>query len=489
MSTTMSRTVKDRKTMHFFIAIFLDIVISVFVPATNGLTPVGVRAIGAAVATVYLWTFVATDWTSILSGVLFAVAGVMPFETLLKTGVTPVLLIITMSAITIPLSRTGFIARVINWFITRKIVKGRPWLFFALYFAAIYLIGCFLDVAAACLIALPVAKEICHELGYEDDSKFATVMYLGIIWYSMWGYAATPIAHTVAIIVMQLVETYTGVAMSMLDYMVVGIPGTVILGILSFFVFRFIVRPDVSKFMNYDPEKRSKTFSKKLSRGERNAVIIFCLIIFMFLFPDIFRNILPEAAAFISGLTINAPAVAGIAAMYIIRDENNERLLDFSKVTNQIPWGAALLVMGMFVVAPCLTADSTGIKTWFANILSPITNNMTTWILLALVVAIFCAVFTNFMSCNAIANIAFSLVAPIAIGLAPVVNVYALALVVAIAANIGIMTPAASAASAVVLGSGASTKYAMKYGAMMIPIGVVVCLFVVYPLAALVFPI
>ena len=123
-----------------------------------------------------------------------------------------------------------------------------------------------------------------------------------------------------------------------------------------------------------------------------------------------------------------------------------------------------------------------------ANILSPITNNMTTWVLLALVVAVFCTVFTNFMSCNAIANIAFSLVAPIAIGLAPVVNVYALALVVAIAANVGIMTPAASAASAVVLGSGASTKYAMKYGAVMVPVGVIVCLLVVYPLAAVVFP-
>ena len=113
---------------------------------------------------------------------------------------------------------------------------------------------------------------------------------------------------------------------------------------------------------------------------------------------------------------------------------------------------------------------------------------MTTWILLTLVVAAFCTVFTNFMSCNAIANIAFSLVAPIAIGLAPVVNVYALALVVAIAANIGIMTPAASAASAVVLGSGASPSHAMKYGAVMIPVAIAVCMLVVYPLAALVFP-
>ena len=160
---------KDKKAIHFFIAIALDLLISFLLPAANGLTDVGVRTIGAAVATVYLWTFVATDWTSLLSVLLFAVAGVMPFATLLTTGATPVLLIITMSAITIPLSKTGFIARVINWFITRRVVKGRPWLFFALYFTAIYVIGCFLDVAAACLTAIPVAKEICREMGYEDD--------------------------------------------------------------------------------------------------------------------------------------------------------------------------------------------------------------------------------------------------------------------------------------------------------------------------------
>ena len=52
--------VKDKKVMHFFIAIILDILISVLIPAGNGLTDIGVRAIGAAVATVYLWTFVAT---------------------------------------------------------------------------------------------------------------------------------------------------------------------------------------------------------------------------------------------------------------------------------------------------------------------------------------------------------------------------------------------------------------------------------------------
>lgn len=129
--------------MHFFIAIILDLLISVLIPAGNGLTDIGVRAIGAAVATVYLWTFVATDWTSILSVLLFAVAGVMPFGKLLTTGAVPVLLIIVMSAVTIPLSRTGFISRVINWAVTRKFLKGRPWLFFAFYFAAIYVIGCF----------------------------------------------------------------------------------------------------------------------------------------------------------------------------------------------------------------------------------------------------------------------------------------------------------------------------------------------------------
>lgn len=217
-------------------------------------------------------------------------------------------------------------------------------------------------------------------------------------------------------------------------------------------------------------------------------MIIFCLIILGILFPDICRGFLPEAAAFVSGLTINAPAVVGISLLYIFKDENGERLLDFSKSIHEIPWGAALLVMGMFVVAPCLTAENTGIPVWIANVLSPLTANMTSWIPIVLLVAAFCTIFTNFMSCNAIANIAFSLIAPIAVALSPMVSVTALAMVVAIAANIGIMTPAASAASAIVLGSGASRSHAMKYGAVMIPIAVILCLAVVYPLGVILLP-
>ena len=113
---------------------------------------------------------------------------------------------------------------------------------------------------------------------------------------------------------------------------------------------------------------------------------------------------------------------------------------------------------------------------------------MTSWIPLVLIVSIFCTVLTNFMSCNAVANIAFSLIAPIAVALEPMVSVTALAIVVAIAANIGIMTPAASAASAIVLGSGASLKHAMKYGAVMIPVSVLLCMGIVYPLSTAILP-
>lgn len=479
---------KDKKSIHFLISIALFILISFIVPASNGLTEIGVRAIGAAVATVYMWTFVGVDWTSILSALLFAIAGVMPFASLLTTGAVPIMLIITMSAITIPLSKTGVIARLINWFVSRKFLRGRPWLFIAFFFAAVYIIGCVMDVAACCLIALPVAKELCKEIGYEDDTKFASTLYMGVIWYSMWGYAATPIAHTVAIIIMGLIESTTGTAISMFDFMAVGIPSTMVLGILSFLVFRFVVRPDVSKFVDYDPASRAAKFSPQISKGERNAVVVFLLVIFTILFPDMFGSILPEAAAWVSGLTVVAPAVAGIAILYVVTDEHGERLLDFSKSINEIPWGAALLVMGMFVVAPCLTAENTGISVWIANLLTPITSTMTSWLPLVLIVAAFSAIFTNLMSCNAVANIAFALAAPIAVALSPMVNVVALGVVVAIAANIGIMTPAASAASAIVLGSGASASHAIKYGAVMVPISIVLCLVMVYPLAVLVFP-
>ena len=479
---------KDKKTMHVIIALVLDLAISLLLPPVNGLTPVGVRVIGAAVATVWLWSFVGVDWTSLLSILLFAITGVGSFGSLFTVGATPMLMLVTMSAVTIPLSRTGYIARIINWFVTRKFLKGKPWAFFAFFYAAVYIIGCFLDCGACCLIAMPVARELIDEIGYEHDSKFASCLYMGIIWFAMWGYAATPIAHTVAIVLMGLVSASTGIPMSMFDFMKVGVPSTIILGVLSFLVVRFIVRPDVSKYVNYDPEARGQRVSKQMSKGEKRALTIFLVMVFVILFPDLFKNLWPAGAAFISGLTINGPAVAAIAVMFLVKDENGDRLLDFTKEVKNLPWTGVFLVMGMFVMAPSLSNAATGMPVWINNVLNPLTSNMTSWVPLTLIVTAFCCIFTNFMSCNAIANIAYALIAPIALALAPVVNLNALTIVIAIAANVGIMTPAASVPAAIVLGADAHRGHAFKYGAALIPIGILVCMFITYPLANVVCP-
>ena len=95
--------------------------------------------------------------------------------------------------------------------------------------------------------------------------------------------------------------------------MMVGIPSTIVLGVLSFLVLRFIVRPDVSKFVNYDPEQRAAKMSRKLSVGERNSVIIFCFVVLAILFPDITKGFWPEASAFVSALTINTVSYTHLA--------------------------------------------------------------------------------------------------------------------------------------------------------------------------------
>ncbi|MDO4571886.1 MAG: SLC13 family permease [Clostridia bacterium] len=479
-----------KKFLHFLIAIAIDLIISLLVPAANGLTEIGVRTLGAAAAVIYLWLFVGVDWTSLLAIVLFALAGTLPFSTILanSAGSIPVLFIVTMSAISIALQESGVLNRLINWFITRKLLRGRPWLFLGFFFAAVYIVSCFMDIAACCLIALPIAKEVCREIGYQDDDKFSIVMCLSVIWFGMWGYAATPISHTVAIIVMGLIEQVTGVTVSVFDFMKVGIPGTLALCVASFLVFRFILRPDVSKFVNYDPEaRRSAAMPRKMSKAEKRTLTVFILVVLAFLFPDLTAGILPSASAFVGSLTIGTPAILGVAALVLIRADGKP-LLDFNVAVKKIPWSAVMLVIGMFVMAPCLTADSTGIKVWIANLLSPLTSGSATWFALTFVVTAFCAISTNFMSCNAVANIVYSLVGPVALALAPTVNPIALGIVVAIAANIGIMTPAASAASAVVLGNGVSTVDGMRWGALMIPISIIICLLIVYPLALTVFP-
>ncbi len=477
-----------RKYLHLSIGLLLAILVWVLLPEGNGLTASGVRTIAVTVMIVYYWTFVGIDWVSILCIALFAMVGTASMSSLISYGIsnTNTLLMLFSSILCLALVYCGFMDRLITWFISRNVVRKRPYVFLSLYLLAVYIIGCFVNITSTCLITMPVAKSILDELGYTAKDKYSKALYAGSMWVAMWGYSATPIGHPVALTIIGLLKSSCGIEMSFVQYMAVGIPITFLLCVLSLLVIRYIIRPDTSKYVNYDVDAKRATL-KKMELREGLTVAIFLLVIFFYIFPDILRYVLPGFYTYMNQLTLLTPTILGICLLVII-NVDGKPLLDFKRSLKDVPWSTFFLLAGMFTMSGAISAEGNGIVDWLANVLGPLTANMQSWIPFILLIATAATILTNFMSCNVVANMMFMAAVPLMASLGDNLNPFGVAMVVAIASNAGVMPPQASAAAGVYLGSDYLTpSEGFKYGSWVIPAFIVICMLLVYPMCLLLF--
>lgn len=477
-----------RKYLNLSIGLLLAILVWVLLPEGNGLTASGVRTIAVTVMIVYYWTFVGIDWVSILCIALFAMVGTASMSSLISYGIsnTNTLLMLFSSILCLALVYCGFMDRLITWFISRNVVRKRPYVFLSLYLLAVYIIGCFVNITSTCLITMPVAKSILDELGYTAKDKYSKALYAGSMWVAMWGYSATPIGHPVALTIIGLLKSSCGIEMSFVQYMAVGIPITFLLCVLSLLVIRYIIRPDTSKYVNYDVDAKRATL-KKMELREGLTVAIFLLVIFFYIFPDILRYVLPGFYTYMNQLTLLTPTILGICLLVII-NVDGKPLLDFKRSLKDVPWSTFFLLAGMFTMSGAISAEGNGIVDWLANVLGPLTANMQSWIPFILLIATAATILTNFMSCNVVANMMFMAAVPLMASLGDNLNPFGVAMVVAIASNAGVMTPQASAAAGVYLGSDYLTpSEGFKYGSWVIPAFIVICMLLVYPMCLLLF--
>ena len=122
---------------HLIIAVVIGLIIAVAVQPANGLTVVGVRTLAVMIPTLYLWLTVGTTWTSLLFMGLLVMTGAMTSTEVWagSVGHFSVISMIVFMMLNYCLTETGVIDLVCSWFITRKIVNNRPYVFLGMFFA------------------------------------------------------------------------------------------------------------------------------------------------------------------------------------------------------------------------------------------------------------------------------------------------------------------------------------------------------------------
>ena len=76
-----------------------------------------------------------------------------------------------------------------NWFITRKFLIGRPYLFTFFILLGAYLISAFVSTFAAIFVFWGIIYSICKKVGYKPYDKYPTLMVFGVIFMAQIGKA------------------------------------------------------------------------------------------------------------------------------------------------------------------------------------------------------------------------------------------------------------------------------------------------------------
>ena len=459
-------------------------------PPVEPLTAIGMRAIGVFLFTIIGWMTIGTGYSSLLCVALFAIAGVMTPAAAFGAAWGNWLVFFMLAAFGLSegLRVTGFSRRFALWFATRPFTTGHPWLLVAMFLLGCTIMGAIMSLTVTTIVFMAIAEPMLKGLGYKKGDHFAAMFMMGIAWAATASSAMTPVGHPLNVLIMDLVQRDFGYTMSFTQWLAAGIPMGLLVFLMLLAVFRFVVRPDVSRFSamaaKYVRDESSKMGAMKLE--EKLVVGIFLVVVVCWMLPSITGNILPGVSAYLGEMGYAIPAIVGACLLCIIQVKGKP-LLTFRQWTlDGVEWSTMALIGGIMVIAEVIGNPETGIPQMLTGIFQPIAVGAPFNVFL-MITLLWVVLQTNMMSNMVSGMTVFRIMVPATVA-AGVGNPAALAFVIAAAANYAFILPSATTAPAIVTGSGwVPVDFLARYGVIMVIPIVLLFTFVGYPFACFIF--
>ncbi len=330
---------------------------------------------------------------------------------------------------------------------------------------------------ASTVVMLPIAMSVIGLLindadGFtKNDRNFALSVMLGIAFSANAGGIATVIGTPPNSVMIGLLENEYNIEISFLKWMVIGVPFSVIMITISYFVLVKWMFPNKQLKFTASKEVINTELQKlgPMSGKEKMVLSIFGVIVFLWIFRTLINKIFP-------GLGLSDTIISMIAAISLFSIPYNIKKGDFLikwKDTQRLAWGILILFGGGLALAKGMSVS--GIVDLVAHTIAASEIS----ILLTAVLLIFLMLFmTELMSNVALVAVLAPVVAGIAIGLE--IPILYLLIPVTIASSCAFMLPMATPPNAIVFASGYIKVHQMaRVGIILnlIAVGLLVLLF------------
>jgi sodium-dependent dicarboxylate transporter 2/3/5 len=461
MAAVQQNNIWKSSRFRFLIGIVIFLAIYFFVPEGNGLGPLGPTTLAIFVTTIWFWITLNTTWSNLLFFAALIVFGVMSPGAVWQNSIghfAP-MMIIVFYIIGQCLVHTGAIDRVAAWFITRKFVRGRPYAFLAMFFLSNLFIGMFMQNLALAILYLDLAVRVCEKIGVKKGDALYTAIIVGVMWGNAVISVASPIAKTLPVVMIGLADTALGIQITFAQWFMVGIPFTIgMFGIIM--LCTRIFNPDVSPLKNLDVSEFEKNLPP-MGKDGKIALFTMAALILAIMLPDIFVILgwFESAARTIVGWSALVPAIAALIFLCLIKAKNadgeKKPVMNFDQCVKGVPIGMVLFIGAVVLFGIPLgagRAEDIGITVWLGNVLQPLVAGlapMGIFIVLTVICVLITQLFSNMVVMNLFFAIGLALLGSTAAGM-ELMGSYGI--LIAFAATMAVLTPAASLATPVFYG-------------------------------------
>lgn len=344
-------------------------------------TDTGMEIFGIFLGTIYLWTFVETLWSSLISMVMVGLSSYAPMEEVLSDfiGNPVVIIVMFMFIMSGALECYGVTEHIAHYFLTRKMINGRPWLFIFIIGIACILLGAFASPFTSILVFWPIMDRVFKQLGYEQNDELPQIVSILIVVSSLIGFPIAPFMQN-GLVLIQNYATLTAdlpggpIIIPDAGYLIFTLTMSLILWIATILFSKYVLKPNVDKlkeldiglFLNDKPE----------AMDTRQKAISFSFITMIALM------LIPSLVPFLPGMDLLKSWNVGIpvittAVLCMILLADGKPIMDFSAVASKkFMWNSFFIVCTAMYLGEILTHESTGICAFINWALEPFLSQM-----------------------------------------------------------------------------------------------------------------
>lgn len=450
----MTETAKTKNTWWYInsiLVILLTIGIG-YLPPFGQITPLGMKVLGVFIGVLYGWCTVSMLWPSVWGIVALGCTGFCTVKESfgLAFGNDIVLLVVAVFMFAKYLEDCGLSQYMANWFISRKIGEGRPWVFTALILAAAYMLSSFVSIFCTIVIMWGIFYSICETVGIQKKSWYAAIVVFGIVLVSTsTGFLFT--FKPMAALVINLASKGSGIAIEMdfLRWFAVQFVWSVSVIVLYVLITKILFRPDVSALKDA-AQNFSHLRGQKMNNDQKLATVILIIFLLMLILPSILPQTVP-GMAMLKNMDVLGVIGVCLVGLTILKIKEGNPVVDVTTLLSKgVNWEMVLLLGATMPLGSALESADVGVVSTAVAWMTSVFGGLSPTVFLVSVVLLF-GIVTQ-LAHNLILIVVFTpVLAKMALGFG--ISPMVMAVLVAGAAASAFMTPAASTNAAIVFGN------------------------------------